>query len=70
MPLEEKSFMDYWTEIDQAMTRLYGIDTGDAGIEVELIASAEQDAQDPEEFAIWFGEKYGLVTISGFGGQS
>lgn len=63
----EPCFIDYWDEIDAAMLRLFGIDTGDAGIEVDMIAGAEADGQTAEEFALWFGEKYGLTLKSEWG---
>ena len=63
----EPCFMDYWNAIDAAMLRLFGIDTGDAGIEADLIAAAEQEGQTAEAFALWFGEKYGLTLKSEWG---
>ena len=39
-----------------AMLRLFAIDTGDAGIESDLIASAQEEGRTPEDFALWFGE--------------
>lgn len=60
---ENISFIDYWDQVDDAMLKLFGIDTADAGIEPDLIASAQEECQTPEEFARWFGEKYGLDTI-------
>ena len=59
----ETSFMDYWEAVDEAMRRLLGIDTTDAGIEPELIASAQEEGDSADDFAIWFGEKYGLRYI-------
>jgi hypothetical protein len=51
-------FIDYWDAVDAAMLKFFGIDTGDAGIEADRIAQEGGDT--PEDFAIWFGEKYGL----------
>ena len=57
------SFMDYWEAVDAAMLKCFGIDTGDAGIDAELIASAQEEGQTPEEFARWYGAKYDLTYI-------
>ena len=61
---EPISFMDYWEAVDAAMLKLFAIDTGDAGIEADLIAAAQEEGQTPEDFALWFGEKYGLKLLS------
>jgi hypothetical protein len=63
---EPQSFVDYWNEVDAAMTKLFGIDTGDAGIEPDLLAAVQEEGQTPEDFALWFGEKYGLKMRSEF----
>jgi hypothetical protein len=63
---EPQSFMDYWTAVDAAMMTLFGIDTGDAGIEPDLLAAVQEEGQTPENFALWFGEKYGLKMRSEF----
>jgi hypothetical protein len=44
---DPQSFMDYWTEIDAALMTHFGIDTCDAGIEPDVLASAQ------EEGTIW-----------------
>jgi ATP phosphoribosyltransferase regulatory subunit HisZ len=61
---EPLSFMDYWEAVDAAMLKLFAIDTGDAGIEADLIAAAQEEGQTPEEFALWLGEKAGLNTVA------
>ena len=61
---EPMPFIDYWDAVDAAMLKLFAIDTGDAGIEADLIASAQEEGQTPEDFALWFGEKYGLKTAA------
>ena len=48
----ETSFMDYWEAVDEAMRRLLGIDTTDAGIEPELIASAQEQGDSPDDFVL------------------
>jgi hypothetical protein len=63
---EPQSFMDYWTAVDAAMMTLFGIDTSDAGIEPDRLAGAQEEGQTPEDFALWFGEKYGLKMQSEF----
>lgn len=50
---EPTSFMDYWDGVDEAMVKLFGIDTTDAAIEPDLIATAQEEGQTPEEFALW-----------------
>ncbi len=63
---EPESFMDYWNEVDAALMEHFGVDNGDAGIEPDLLAGAQEEGQTPEDFALWFGEKYGLKTLSEF----
>jgi hypothetical protein len=60
------SFIAYWDEVDQALLRFYGIHSGDAGIEAADIAHAQEDATTPEDFALWWGEKYRLTNIAEF----
>ncbi len=60
---EPTPFMDYWEAVDAAMLKFFGIDTGDAGIDAELIASAQEQCQTPEDFARWYGDKYDLSYI-------
>ena len=64
---EPISFIDYWDAVDAAMKKLFGIDTWDAGIEADSIAAAQEEGDTPEEFALWFGEKYGLTLLSELG---
>jgi hypothetical protein len=64
---EPTSFIDYWDAVDAAMQKLFGIDTFDAGIEADRIAAAQEEGDMPEDFALWFGEKYGLTLLSEWG---
>ena len=66
---EPISFIDYWDAVDAAMLKFFGIDTGDAGIEADRIAAAQEEGDTPEDFALWFGEKYGLTLLSEWGRQ-
>lgn len=59
-----ESFMDYWNAVDAALMKHFCIDTADAGIEPDMLAAAQEENQTPEEFALWFGGKYGLKTLS------
>jgi len=61
---ETMPFIDYWDAVDAALKKHFGIDTVDAGIEPDLIASAQEECQTPEDFALWYGEKYGLTLKS------
>jgi hypothetical protein len=61
---EPTPFIDYWDAVDAAMLKFFAIDTGDTGIEADLIASAQEEGRTPEDFALWFGEKYGLRTVA------
>lgn len=63
----ERRLIDYWNEVDSAMVRLFGINTGDAGIEADRIAAAQEEEQTAEAFARAFGEKYGLTLQSEWG---
>jgi hypothetical protein len=61
---EPTPFIDYWDAVDAALLKFFGIDTCDAGIDVDLIASAQEECQTPEEFARWFGEKHALTYLA------
>jgi hypothetical protein len=50
---EPTSFINYWDAVDEAMLKLFAIDTADAAIEADLIAAAQEEGQTPEEFALW-----------------
>ena len=63
---EPESFIDYWDAVDVALMNLFGIDTGDAGIEPDELAGAQEEDQTAEDFALWFGAKYGLTPLSKF----
>ena len=58
---EPTPFIDCWNAVDAALLKFFGTDTADAGIEAELIASAQEEGQTPEDFARWYGEKYDLI---------
>ncbi len=60
---EPTPFMDYWQAVDAAMLKYFGIDTSDAGIEPDLIASAQEECQTPEDFARWYGDKHDLTYL-------
>ncbi len=59
-------FIVYWDAVDSLMEETYGIDTGDAGIDPDLIATAQEEGQSPEDFVLWFGERYNLTPLSEF----
>ncbi len=61
--VEPMPFMEYWEAVDAAMLKLFGIDTGDAGIDAALIAGAQEECQTPEDFVRRFGEKHDLTSI-------
>jgi len=63
MTNESTPFIEYWEAVDAAMLKFFGIDTGDAGIDADLIASAQEECQAPEDFARWYGEKYDLTYL-------
>jgi hypothetical protein len=54
------AFIDYWDAVDDALLKLFGIDSWDAGMDVNLIAAAQEECQTPEECARWFGESRNL----------
>lgn len=64
MNAEPTSFIDYWDAVDDALLRLFGIDTWDTEVDVDLIASAQDECQTPEEFARWIGEERGLTHLA------
>jgi hypothetical protein len=66
MSAESVSFLDYWNAVDAAMLKLFGIDTWDAGIDADAIASAQDAGWTPDEFARWFGNKYDLDYVKVF----
>jgi len=45
MSNETTAFIDYWNAVDAALIRFFGIDTADAGIDVELIAGAQEEGR-------------------------
>jgi hypothetical protein len=51
-------FMDYWDAVDEAMVKLFGIDTTDAAMEPDLIAAAQEEGQTPKDFALWCGKMF------------
>jgi hypothetical protein len=53
----------YLGEANLALFRLYGKELGHIGMEIEVVASAMDEAQTPEQFALWCGEKYGLTPL-------
>lgn len=61
---EPQPFMAYVEAVDAAMKRLWGIDTTDAGIEMDRLAAAQEAGETPEAYAQWFGEKHGLTPQS------
>jgi hypothetical protein len=64
-PLDESvSFIEYWDAVDAAFLKFFGIDTWDVGIDHDLIASAQEECQAPEDFARWFGNKYDLEYVA------
>jgi hypothetical protein len=62
--MTEQSFIDYWDALDDALMRLYGIHTGDTGLEPDIIAGAQEQGDTPEDLALAHGEKYGLTLFS------
>ena len=64
----EQSFIEYWEAVDAAMLKFFGIDTSDAGIEADLIASAQEQCQTPEDFARWYGDKHDLTYLDDHAG--
>jgi hypothetical protein len=60
---EPTPFIEYWEAVDAALLKFFGIDTSDAGIDADLIASAQEEGQTPEDFARWYGEKYDLTCV-------
>jgi hypothetical protein len=63
MPYESKPFIEYWQAVDAAMLKFFGMDTSDAGIDADLIASAQEECQTPEDFARWYGGKHDLTYL-------
>ncbi len=61
---EDQSFMEYIEAVDAAMIKYFGIDTSEAGIEMDMLADAQEECQTPESFALWYGEKYDLIMRS------
>jgi hypothetical protein len=61
---EPEALIDYWDVVDAAMMKLFGVDTWDAGVELDLIAEAQENGDSPEEFAVWFGRSHGLTVLA------
>jgi hypothetical protein len=62
---DHESFIHYWEDVDAVMLKLFGLHTGDAGIEADLIASAQEENTTPEDFALWWGETHGPCQPKG-----
>ena len=60
---EAKLLNDYWNEVDAAMERFFGMDTGDVGITAFRVALAQVEGRSPEEFALLYGEERGLFVL-------
>jgi hypothetical protein len=68
---EPVPLIDYGDALDARCSKLFGIDTCDAGIEADVIAAAQEEGDTPEDyFALWLGEKYCLILISEWGCSS
>lgn len=53
---DQISFIDYWDAVDRHLIERLGIDTGDAGVEADQIAAAQEAGETPEQFARKCGE--------------
>jgi hypothetical protein len=62
--MTDLSFIDYWNAVDAALEKFFGLHSGAAGVAPYLIAIAQEEGDDPEQFALWFGEKYGLARLA------
>jgi hypothetical protein len=52
-----------WKAIaDSIMSKIYGIDTEDAGIDDEGLRSHWSAGEMPESFVEWFAQKYDLIS--------
>jgi hypothetical protein len=63
MSEEPTPFIEYWNAVDAALLKFFGIDTADAGIDADLIASAQDEGESPEDFAHWYGKKHDLTYL-------
>jgi hypothetical protein len=61
---ETLAFIAYRDAVDIAMKQSFRIDAADAGIEDDLIARAKADGESAQDFALRFGEIYGLTLVS------
>lgn len=61
--MDEDVIRRYEEAVSREMKRLYGITWNDAGGEDELLVREMRDGTTPDEFALWWGEKYDLRRV-------
>jgi hypothetical protein len=55
-------FAKWKNGVNSAMLRVYGIDTDDAGIDIERLVDHWSTGEAPEHFVEWFAQKYDLIS--------
>ena len=61
--MDDDRFRRYEEAVSRELKRMYGITWVDAGGEDELLKGVMMDGSTPEEFALWWGEKYDLTRV-------
>ena len=57
-------FIDYVNAVEDELESIYSITLGDAGIELEQLAHAQEAGESPSEWVDWFAEKWDLIPRS------
>ena len=60
--MAKQSFEKWRKASDAFMSKIYGIDTGDAGLDDEWLKSHWSSGDTPQNFVEWFGRKYDLTS--------
>jgi hypothetical protein len=60
--LAKQSFERWRKASDAFMSKIYGIDTDDAGLDDEWLKSHWSSGDTPQDFVEWFGRKYDLTS--------
>jgi len=54
-------FIDYVNAIEDELLHVYYLTLGDAGVELDELAHAQEAGESPSEWVEWFASKYALI---------
>jgi hypothetical protein len=67
MVAQMRELTEWRTTTDAVMSRIYGINTDDAGLDDEWLRSHWNAGETPDEFVRWFAQKYDLISKRSMG---